>query len=254
MTGNGGTPHAHRCQDPFAEANPQAVLFEDVAVPAGDYDWICFYLRPDEGASAPPLSSFLTSSYIEFKDGSRANLIIPGGLQAGLQLVSGFTVPEGGSVSFTVDFYLRNMIRPEEPVRGLLPDAPSLGVVDNNMVGMIPGTVDVGSYEELSEVAAICTEDSRSVRGCRCSCTGRDRIGLLRYVREVLCRRLARDHGNAIGFVQDGLVEGQPEVVTLTNRNPWRLVHLLRSLTLDLRVSSNADFSFATNLTADGDG
>lgn len=29
---------------------------------------------------------------------------------------------------------------------------------------------------------------------------------------------------------------------TLTNRTPWRLVHLLRSLTLDLRVSSTLSF------------
>ena len=134
-------------------------LFEDAAVPAGDYDWIRFYLKPEEGASAPPLSNFLTSSYIEFQDGNRANLIIPGGLQAGLQLVSGFTVPEGGAVSFTVDFDLHNMIQPDSQFEGYYRMRRALRLVDNSEVGVITGTVDVSSYPELEKVAATCSQD-----------------------------------------------------------------------------------------------
>ena len=116
-------------------------LFEEVEVPTGDYAWIRFYLEPEEGASAPPLSNFATSSYIEFVGGDKANLIIPGGLQAGLQLVSGFTVPEGGSVSFTVDFDLRNMIRPDSRFEGYYRMRRALRLVDNSTVGVITGTV-----------------------------------------------------------------------------------------------------------------
>jgi len=135
-------------------------LFEEVEVPAGNYAWIRFYLEPDELASAPPLSNFATSSYIEDKNGNTAQLIIPGGLQAGLQLVSGFTVPEGGSVSFTVDFDLRNMIRPDTQFEGYYRMRRALRLVDNSNVGVITGTVDVLSYgEELSDVAATCTQD-----------------------------------------------------------------------------------------------
>lgn len=47
------------------------LLFEEVEVPAGKYAWIRFYLEPDKGASAPPLSNFATSSYIEFEGGVR---------------------------------------------------------------------------------------------------------------------------------------------------------------------------------------
>ena len=134
-------------------------LFEEVEVPTGDYAWIRFYLEPEEGASAPPLSNFATSSYIEFVGGDKANLIIPGGLQAGLQLVSGFTVPEGGSVSFTVDFDLRNMIRPDDRFEGYYRMRRALRLVDNSNVGVITGTIEVGPYTELLEVAATCTQD-----------------------------------------------------------------------------------------------
>jgi len=117
-------------------------LFEGVAVPAGDYAWIRFYLKPDGGVSSPPLTNFLTSSYIVFKDETEAQLIIPGGLQAGLQLVSGFAVPEGGSASFTVDFDLRNMIRPDNQFEGYYRMRRALRLVDNSTVGAITGTVD----------------------------------------------------------------------------------------------------------------
>jgi hypothetical protein len=125
------------------QGGKSAFLFEEIEVPAGDYDWIRFYLEPEPGASAPPLSNFLTSSYIEFKNGHTANLIIPGGLQAGLQLVSGFNVPEGGSVSYTVDFDLRNMIQAtDEFGGGYYRMRRALRLVDNSNVGVITGIVD----------------------------------------------------------------------------------------------------------------
>ena len=123
-------------------------LFDEVEVPAGDYAWIRFYLEPEPGPSSPPLSNFLTSSYIEFEVGDRANLIIPGGLQAGLQLVSGFTVPEGGSVAFTVDFDLRNMIRPDSRFEGYYRMRRALRLVDNSTVGVITGTVAPALFPE----------------------------------------------------------------------------------------------------------
>jgi len=141
------------------QGEDSAFLFEDLEVPAGEYSWIRFYLEPDEGASAPPLSNFATSSFIEFGGEYRENLIIPGGLQAGLQLVSGFTVPEDGLVSFTVDFDLRNAIRKDDEFPGYHRMRRALRLVDNSNVGVITGTVNVGSYAELSAVAATCTED-----------------------------------------------------------------------------------------------
>ncbi len=140
-----------------------AFLFESVEVEAGDYDWIRFYLERAPGASTPPLSNFLTSSYIEFKNGHTANLIIPGGLQAGLQLVSGFTVPKDESVSYTVDFDLRNMIQPtDEFGGGYYRMRRALRLVDNSNVGMITGTVDPDLFPGDNYTCAIDTPDGTS--------------------------------------------------------------------------------------------
>lgn len=131
------------------QGGKSAFLFENVVLPAGDYAWIRFYLEREPGASSPPLSNFLTSSYIEFKNGHTANLIIPGGLQAGLQLVSGFTVPEGGSVSYTVDFDLRNMIQPAGGFGGgYYQMRRALRLVDNSNVGVITGTVEPALFPD----------------------------------------------------------------------------------------------------------
>lgn len=116
-------------------------LFEDEEIPAGEYNWIRFYLEPDPEASGPPVSNFATSSYILFADGNRDNLVIPGGLQQGLQLVSGFTVPAGGVISLTVDFDLRTAIRPSE-FEGYHRLRRALRVVDNSEVGVISGAVE----------------------------------------------------------------------------------------------------------------
>ncbi|WP_373051996.1 DUF4382 domain-containing protein [Thioalkalivibrio sp.] len=152
-------------------------LFEEVEVPAGDYAWIRFYLEPETGPSSPPLSNFATSSYIEFEGGDRAHLTIPGGLQAGLQLVSGFTVPEGGSASFTVDFDLRNMIRPDNQFEGYYRMRRALRLVDNSNVGVITGSIEVGSYEEeLSGVAATCTQDGDRCPGLSVSVYSADPV------------------------------------------------------------------------------
>ena len=116
-------------------------LYESEEIPAGDYNWIRFYLEPDSNASGPPVSNFATSSYILFADGNRDNLVIPGGLQQGLQLVSGFTVPAGGAISLTVDFDLRTAIRPSE-FDGYHRLRRALRVVDNSEVGVISGAVE----------------------------------------------------------------------------------------------------------------
>lgn len=125
-------------------ANEHAFLFENEELPAGEYDWIRFYLEGDPAVTAPPLSNLATTSFIEFENGTTSNLIIPGGLQAGLQLVSGFTVPVSGSVAYTVDFDLRKAIRPASgaPFEGYHRMRRALRMVDNAEIGAITGTVD----------------------------------------------------------------------------------------------------------------
>nr|WP_019594421.1 DUF4382 domain-containing protein [Thioalkalivibrio sp. ALM2T] len=118
-------------------------LFEDEEVPAGEYAWLRFHLEESEEVVDFPGSQggIATTSFIEFMDGNEDRLIIPGGNQAGLQLSGGFSVPEDGEVSFTVDFDLRKAIV-EDSRDGFHRMRRSLRLVDNDAVGAITGTVD----------------------------------------------------------------------------------------------------------------
>ena len=118
-------------------------LFENEEVPAGDYAWLRFHLEKDDERASFPGSQgdIATTSFIEFVDKPEEGLIIPGGNQAGLQLSSGFSVPEDGQVSFTVDFDLRKAIK-EDSRDGFHRMRRSLRLVDNGSVGSVTGTVD----------------------------------------------------------------------------------------------------------------
>ena len=117
----------------------QVNLLEDVAIPAGRYDWI--RLRVD---AASPTPNSTGASTIEI-GGATHVLAIPSGRQTGLKLVSGFVVPAGGSRSLTIDFDLRSAVtelpRPVEP-RYLL--RPALRLVDTARAGHLAGAVTAG--------------------------------------------------------------------------------------------------------------
>jgi hypothetical protein len=107
-----------------------AMLLGDTSVPAGEYEWVRLMLDPTAG-----------SSYVI--DGSgQHDLRIPSGLETGLKLVRGFTMPAGGRADFTIDFVLaKSIIRPP----GLAPSyqmKPVLRLVDNIQVGGTAGTFD----------------------------------------------------------------------------------------------------------------
>ena len=108
------------------------LLLDGVAVPAGHYESLRLTVNASRSTSA---------SYIEYEDGSVFPLFVPSGGEAGLRLVSGFDVPEGGAADFTVDFDLRRaVVRPA----GLSPDhilRPALRLVDNSEIGSIAGGV-----------------------------------------------------------------------------------------------------------------
>ena len=125
-----------------------AWLFEDEEVPAGRYNWIRLHVEPDETADGPPASNVGTTSYILFENqpNEEYRLAIPSGLQTGLKLVSGFTVPADGEASFTVDFDLRKAIsKPKGAVwdgMGYYFLRPALRLVDNTEVGHLEGEIN----------------------------------------------------------------------------------------------------------------
>lgn len=123
-----------------------ASLISDEEVPAGEYAWVRFDVDEDR-------MSVLTD------EGHEEDLTVNSA--RGLQLSSGFTVPQGGSADFTVDFDLRAAItNPQSDGSGYFLK-PSLRIIDNTEVGAIAGAVD-GSF--IASDAA-CGEDNQASAG-----------------------------------------------------------------------------------------
>jgi len=106
-----------------------ALLVTDEDVPAGDYNWIRLAVNAEPNVQ---------DTYIVI-DGLEHELEVPSGSQSGLKLNSGFTVPEGGSASFTIDFDLRHSI---VEANGEYKLKPVLRLIDNSGAATITGTVD----------------------------------------------------------------------------------------------------------------
>jgi uncharacterized protein DUF4382 len=103
-------------------------LLDDQELPAGEYEWI--RLKLGDGS---------TFSVIDDNGGTN-DLFIPSGSTRGLQ-TTGFVIPAGGDVNFTIDFDVRkSLINPPGLDSYLL--KPVLRLVDNSEVGTISGSVD----------------------------------------------------------------------------------------------------------------
>lgn len=111
-----------------------SALFSGVSLEAGNYQWIRLGVDTD-GA---------LDTYIELTDGNKHELEIPSGSTTGLKLSRGFTVPEGGSANFTIDFDLRKSIVFNNQGYKL---KPSLRMVNNVEVGHVSGTTSLVSTD-----------------------------------------------------------------------------------------------------------
>jgi len=111
------------------QGNASAALLTGVSVPAGDYQWI--RLDIDEA------NSFLIATA-----GGKFPLNIPSGSQSGLKLNNGFTVAQGGTADFTVDFDLRQSITLDNSGgTATYTLKPTLRLIDMQQVGSIQGSV-----------------------------------------------------------------------------------------------------------------
>lgn len=135
--------------------NAAADVLGKTTVPAGDYNYMRLYMV---GGSP--------SSEVEEDTGGLFDLLLPG-QQAGaenrfLQLVSGFTVPAGGSADFTVDIDLRKALtKPSGKNHYLL--RPALRVVNNVEVGTIRGSVDSALLADTSCNNNVATDEGVAV-------------------------------------------------------------------------------------------
>jgi hypothetical protein len=114
------------------QGGDSTTLLNGVTVPAGDYRQIRLQVNAGRDAS---------DSYITLDDGSMHALFIPSGNQSGLKLTGGFTVPEGGSADFTIDFDLRKSVTYPPGLGGAYILRPSLRLVETATAGEIAGTV-----------------------------------------------------------------------------------------------------------------
>lgn len=111
-----------------------AALLPDTDFPAGRYNWIRLYVVGGGD-----------DSYVMTDEGGKVDLFVPG-QQSGnhavrhVQLVSGFVIPRGGNVDFTIDVDLRKALtKPKGKDYYLL--RPAMHITDNSHTGTISGTV-----------------------------------------------------------------------------------------------------------------
>lgn len=146
-----------------------AALIVDETVPAMEYEQIRLRVDAfdvssgckDAGLNSSP--TFLTLDPVLSDDPQdiidsgvdRYPLCVPSSSNTGLKLVSGFTVPQGGSADFTIDFDLRKAVTEpsgtpyQSPQKYLL--RPALRLIDNVNAGHIAGTVDESLLDETTD-------------------------------------------------------------------------------------------------------
>lgn len=111
--------------------NTEALLNGE-KVPAGDYEWIALDVNAELDST---MDSFVVDDM-----GGMVELRVPSGSEQGLRLVSGFTVPAGGSASFVIDWDLRSALTDPEGQQGYFL-RPALRISNLAEVGSISGNV-----------------------------------------------------------------------------------------------------------------
>ncbi|TVP52989.1 MAG: DUF4382 domain-containing protein [Halomonadaceae bacterium] len=125
-----------------------ASLLENHEVPAGAYNFIRLHLSPNE--------SFPDMYVVEKSSEGTPSLTVPSGQ---LRLVSGFTVPQGGSANFTIDFDMRKAIVNPAAQQQNYKLRPALRLINNVEVGAVAGDVfqelAVARCEEATDYAGL---------------------------------------------------------------------------------------------------
>jgi hypothetical protein len=138
LTANSGNPVQITFPQPKSidlmtqSGTASAILFDE-PIAAGSYGQIRLMVVADGDPA---------NSYITLSDGTMHGLQVPSGFETGLKLVSGFTVPSGGVVDYTIDFDLRKAITCPTGQAPACTLKPTEKLVDNTTVGNIQGTVD----------------------------------------------------------------------------------------------------------------
>lgn len=108
-------------------------LLDNYPLAAGKYNWIRLKVISSETT---------TDSYIVLKQGGMTYpLYVPSGDETGLKLNRGFTILDGQTATFTIDFDLRKSIVDPGNLSSAYKLKPTLRIVENHNAGNITGTV-----------------------------------------------------------------------------------------------------------------
>lgn len=137
LTGNGGntvqiTFPQPKSIDLLSQSGTASSVLFDQPIPAGSYGQIRVMVVADGNPA---------NSYITLSDGTMHGLQVPSGAETGLKLVSGFSVPSGGVVDYTIDFDLRKAVTCPPGQAPVCILGPAQRLVDNTTVGNIQGVV-----------------------------------------------------------------------------------------------------------------
>ncbi len=113
-------------------------LLDGVELAAGRFEWIRLHVNAKAPGWRTLPDPLLPGSTIVLDDGSEPDLLVPSGPQTGLKLVQGFSVPAGGSASFTIDFVLRRAVV-HAKIGHLL--RPAFRLIDNSNAGRLVGEI-----------------------------------------------------------------------------------------------------------------
>ena len=125
----------------------QAVLVNDVVLPAGQYEWIRLVVD-----NVPAVRD----SYVMW-NGAECEMTVPSGSESGLKMNRGFTLLAEGSVALTVDFDLRKSLHAPPGQHSMIGQCtqgfllrPTLRLVQDSEVGAIAGTVAPALFQGVA--------------------------------------------------------------------------------------------------------
>lgn len=122
--------------DLLSYQNGEAFFLTEEQIAAGTYTEVRLNLNIQEiGGTAD-----VEGSYIQYKDGSKKTLYAPSGEQTGYKAIGGFTVPESGNATITLDFDVRKaVVDAGKDDKYLL--KPTIRLVSNDDAGTVEGKV-----------------------------------------------------------------------------------------------------------------
>lgn len=133
--------------DLLSYQNGESFLLIEEQIAAGTYTEVRLNLNIQENGGTTDTQG----SYIQFKDGSKKILYTPGGEQTGYKAIGGFTVPENGNASVTLDFDVRKaLVAAGKEDKYLL--KPAIRLVANGNAGTIEG--ELSGTEGFNRVVA----------------------------------------------------------------------------------------------------